>query len=182
MKQITIVLFFFGLSLVGCRDKGARLPGDKKVATVWYNMQGCFGGERLILKMVANGEESFALLSEEGKEERRVKLNTIQQQAFKDFIAELKALKEETGCTTISRYYVQYNHETIAKVDGSCDWNGFDKLKNALFGDINPAAPADYPYREKQYTFEDIGSHVWTFSQSTADLSPEEWGGTTGQL
>lgn len=42
--------------------------------------------------------------------------------------------------------------------------------------------PTDYPYGEKQYTVEDIGGHVWTFSQSTADLAPEEWGGTTGQL
>jgi uncharacterized glyoxalase superfamily protein PhnB len=43
-------------------------------------------------------------------------------------------------------------------------------------------APTDYPYGEKQYTIEDIGGHIWTFSQSIADLAPEEWGGTTGQL
>lgn len=42
------------------------------------------------------------------------------------------------------------------------------------------APPADYPYGERQYTAEDLGGHHWCFSQSIADLAPEEWGGTSG--
>jgi uncharacterized glyoxalase superfamily protein PhnB len=42
--------------------------------------------------------------------------------------------------------------------------------------------PTDYPYGERQYTAEDLGGHCWTFSQSIADIAPEEWGGTPGQL
>jgi uncharacterized glyoxalase superfamily protein PhnB len=41
-------------------------------------------------------------------------------------------------------------------------------------------APKDYPYGERQYTAEDLGGHHWTFSQSIADLAPEDWGGTSG--
>jgi uncharacterized glyoxalase superfamily protein PhnB len=40
--------------------------------------------------------------------------------------------------------------------------------------------PADYPYGERQYTAEDYAGHRWTFSQSIADLAPEEWGGVSG--
>ena len=40
--------------------------------------------------------------------------------------------------------------------------------------------PQDFPYGERQYTAEDLGGHHWTFSQSIADVAPEEWGGTTG--
>ena len=40
--------------------------------------------------------------------------------------------------------------------------------------------PRDYPYGERQYTAEDLGGHHWCFSQSIADVAPEEWGGTTG--
>lgn len=40
--------------------------------------------------------------------------------------------------------------------------------------------PADYPYGERQYTVVDIGGHGWTFSQSIADVNPEDWGGTPG--
>ena len=40
--------------------------------------------------------------------------------------------------------------------------------------------PADHPYGERQYTVEDPSGRRWTFSQSIADVAPEEWGGTTG--
>jgi uncharacterized glyoxalase superfamily protein PhnB len=32
--------------------------------------------------------------------------------------------------------------------------------------------PADYPYGERQYTAKDPGNHVWTFSQTIADVDP----------
>lgn len=39
--------------------------------------------------------------------------------------------------------------------------------------------PTDYPFGERQYTAEDFAGHRWTFSQSVADVAPEEWGGTS---
>lgn len=42
--------------------------------------------------------------------------------------------------------------------------------------------PADYPYGERQYTAADPGGHVWTFTQSIADVAPEDWGGVSGDL
>jgi predicted enzyme related to lactoylglutathione lyase len=38
----------------------------------------------------------------------------------------------------------------------------------------------DYPYGERQYTAEDLGGHGWCFSESIADVAPEDWGGTSG--
>jgi uncharacterized protein (DUF952 family)/uncharacterized glyoxalase superfamily protein PhnB len=43
---------------------------------------------------------------------------------------------------------------------------------------INP--PRDQPYGERQYTAEDLGGHQWEFSQSIADLAPEDWGARSG--
>ena len=37
--------------------------------------------------------------------------------------------------------------------------------------------PATQPYGERQYSVEDLGGHVWTFSQSVADVDPAAWGG-----
>jgi uncharacterized glyoxalase superfamily protein PhnB len=42
--------------------------------------------------------------------------------------------------------------------------------------------PADYPFGERQYTAEDFAGRSWTFSQTIADVAPEEWGGTSVQL
>ena len=42
--------------------------------------------------------------------------------------------------------------------------------------------PADYPYGERQYSVADPHGHCWTFTQSIADVNPEDWGGTPGEL
>src|SRR5262245_19675869 len=38
--------------------------------------------------------------------------------------------------------------------------------------------PTNMPFGERQYTVEDPGGHRWTFSQSIADVAPEQWGAT----
>jgi uncharacterized glyoxalase superfamily protein PhnB len=42
--------------------------------------------------------------------------------------------------------------------------------------------PVTLPYGERQYNAEDYVGHSWTFSQSVADVHPEEWGGIAEQL
>ncbi len=40
----------------------------------------------------------------------------------------------------------------------------------------------DHPYGERQCTVADIGGHRWSFTQSIADVAPEEWGGVSVEL
>ena len=37
-------------------------------------------------------------------------------------------------------------------------------------------SPVNMPFGERQYTSEDPWGHRWTFSQSIADVAPEDWG------
>ena len=37
--------------------------------------------------------------------------------------------------------------------------------------------PTDFEYGELQYAAEDPAGHRWTFSETVADVAPEEWGG-----
>ncbi|GII33535.1 VOC family protein [Planotetraspora mira] len=39
--------------------------------------------------------------------------------------------------------------------------------------------PTDFEYGERQYTAQDTAGHQWTFSETLADVAPEEWGGET---
>ena len=39
--------------------------------------------------------------------------------------------------------------------------------------------PTDFEYGERQYSAEDHAGHQWTFSETLADVAPEEWGGIT---
>lgn len=45
------------------------------------------------------------------------------------------------------------------------------------FGARILARPTEFPYGERQYTAEDAGGHVWTFSETIADVDPATWGG-----
>jgi uncharacterized glyoxalase superfamily protein PhnB len=39
--------------------------------------------------------------------------------------------------------------------------------------------PTDHIYGERQYSAEDLAGHRWTFTESIADVAPEEYGCTT---
>jgi uncharacterized glyoxalase superfamily protein PhnB len=38
--------------------------------------------------------------------------------------------------------------------------------------------PTNMPFGERVYTAQDFAGHRWTFSQSIADVAPEQWGAT----
>jgi len=42
--------------------------------------------------------------------------------------------------------------------------------------------PVTHPYGERQYNAVDFAGYSWTFSQSVADVHPQDWGGTSEQL
>jgi uncharacterized glyoxalase superfamily protein PhnB len=42
--------------------------------------------------------------------------------------------------------------------------------------------PVTHPYGERQYNADDLAGHSWTFSESVADMRPEDWGGMAEQL
>lgn len=44
------------------------------------------------------------------------------------------------------------------------------------------SAPTDFPYGERQYSVEDLAGHRWTFTQTIADVAPEDWGGTSARV
>jgi uncharacterized glyoxalase superfamily protein PhnB len=37
--------------------------------------------------------------------------------------------------------------------------------------------PTDFEYGERQYAAQDPAGHQWTFSETLADVAPDEWGG-----
>lgn len=42
--------------------------------------------------------------------------------------------------------------------------------------------PVTHPYGERQYNADDFAGHSWTFSESVADVHPEDCGGIAEQL
>jgi len=55
----------------------------------------------------------------------------------------------------------------------------FDHVKQ--FGARIVQTPTNMPFGERVYTVEDLAGHRWTFSQSIADVAPEQWGAKRAQ-
>jgi uncharacterized glyoxalase superfamily protein PhnB len=43
-------------------------------------------------------------------------------------------------------------------------------------------SPVTHVYGERQYNAVDFAGYSWTFSESVADVDPQEWGGTAERL
>ena len=68
----------------------------------------------------------------------------------------------------------QFLHVHVDDVD-----RHFEHAKQSGARILKP--PTNMPFGERQYTVEDLGGHRWTFSQSVADVAPEEWGATPAE-
>jgi uncharacterized glyoxalase superfamily protein PhnB len=82
-----------------------------------------------------------------------------------------------TIAVTESRY-VAPGRSVLVRVDDV----GAHHAQAAAHGARILAEPADYFYGERQYSAEDVGGNSWTFSESIADVVPEDWGGTSVDL
>lgn len=50
--------------------------------------------------------------------------------------------------------------------------------QRALAGNARSLSPpTGYQFGERQYSVTDPGGHIWTFSQTVADVDPAAWGG-----
>jgi predicted enzyme related to lactoylglutathione lyase len=56
----------------------------------------------------------------------------------------------------------------------------YDRAKR--FGARIVKPPASHAFGERQYSAKDFAGHEWTFSQSVADVDPEEWGARVGVM
>lgn len=69
----------------------------------------------------------------------------------------------------------EVTHSVMVRV-GDVDAH-YEKARAAGVQILSP--PADQPFGERQYAAVDLAGHHWIFTQSVADLRPEQWGGTT---
>lgn len=66
-------------------------------------------------------------------------------------------------------------HSTIVRVvDVEAQ---YDRAKAQ--GAVIVTEPTEFPFGERQCTVQDPWGHQWTFSQTIADVAPEDWGGAT---
>jgi hypothetical protein len=114
-------------------------PAGTVIARLEYISTGCFHHTRGLMQLIQTEQgvvasltyQNSGLKSEQNSFETR--LTEQQLRTFQTFVNELKALKEETGCTSTTSYFLTTKEGVIRKKDGSCSWNGFYHMTEALF-------------------------------------------------
>jgi uncharacterized glyoxalase superfamily protein PhnB len=69
----------------------------------------------------------------------------------------------------------EVTHSVLVRVEDAAAHCSRARERGALIRE----EPTDHVYGERQYEAEDPWGHRWTFSQTLADIAPEEWGGVT---
>lgn len=104
-----------------------------EIARIDFASMGCFHHYKSSLLIYEYQDTTKARLETEGKV-REVKLSEEQLKFFNTFVEELKNLKGKGGCSTAQYYYLVMDGNTINREDVSCQWHGFNKLSEKLFG------------------------------------------------
>ncbi|MEM6686026.1 MAG: hypothetical protein AAF617_09610 [Bacteroidota bacterium] len=95
--------------------------------TVHYKSTGCFHSNNENMTFQRENDVYFVICNKQKK-----KLTADFMESIRNFETEL-AQKHDLGCTTVDNYLVIYNDVHRVITDGSCNWNGYQKLKK-LFG------------------------------------------------
>ncbi len=109
------------------------IGSTKQIAKLEYEFSGCFGSSKSTFTIYQKDSITVAKIVTDNKPPLESVLDQQKIERFNQFIKELKALKEEGGCTTVEYYKMQLKNEFIKKTDGGCDWEGFYHLQKELF-------------------------------------------------
>ena len=82
---------------------------------------------------------------------------------------------EQSGGPSLSYEHTQRALVRVADADAHC-------ARARAAGAKILSEPRDQPFGERQYNAEDFAGRRWTFSQTIADVAPEEWGGESVKL
>jgi len=126
-KSLLLLLLSCCCVVVSCKQ------GKTPIATIAYDYSGCFASGKSRIAVYKTDTSTIAQLETEGILEVKAKLNAAQLDTLQLFVNILRAFGNGGFCTTVSHYTVTYNGETITRTDNSCEWNGFDNLKECLF-------------------------------------------------
>ena len=84
------------------------------------------------------------------------------------------------GCFTIAEGNVapERSHVTQVRIEGAHDHCERARQNGAII----LTEPTDHVYGERQYNAQDFFGHRWDFTETIADVAPEDWGGVSVDL
>ena len=129
-KNIISVFAYF-LLLNSCKNYD-----NDQIAIVKFSLEGDFGQEysnfslfkldgKIKAKLETNGNENGSVL---------ITIDSSTLKKFDGFLLGFKKIGSSGYCTSIINCKVKTEEETIDKTNIDCNWNGFEDLKEDIFG------------------------------------------------
>jgi uncharacterized glyoxalase superfamily protein PhnB len=84
------------------------------------------------------------------------------------------------GCITVAEGNVKPERSHVTQVRIEDALTHCERARRN--GAIILTEPKDHVYGERQYNAQDFFGHLWDFTQTIADVRPEDWGGTSVDL
>ena len=84
------------------------------------------------------------------------------------------------GCVTIAEGDAAPNHSCGVQIRIDDAQEHCERARQA--GATILTEPTDHVYGERQYNAEDFFGHRWDFTETIADVEPENWGGVSVEL
>jgi hypothetical protein len=109
---------------------------NNQIAKVNFTLEGDFGHEYSQLILYREENILKAKLDTKGNESGSIQttIDSVGLNQFDSFIKQLKQINNSGFCTTVINCKVETSEEKINKSNIDCNWNGFEKLKETLFG------------------------------------------------
>jgi uncharacterized glyoxalase superfamily protein PhnB len=89
-------------------------------------------------------------------------------------------MKAGSGCITVAEGNVIPNNSHTIQIRVEDARSHCERARRC--GARILTEPVDHVYGERQYNAEDFAGHRWDFTQTLADVEPEQWGGTSVNL
>ncbi|SRR6266568_4820598 len=89
-------------------------------------------------------------------------------------------MKAGNGCITVAEGDVTPNHSHTTQIRVEDAIAHCERARQ--HGARILTEPVDHVYGERQYNAEDFAGHRWDFTETIADVLPEDWGGTSVNL
>jgi uncharacterized protein YceK len=139
-KALIISLLPISLAISGCGTVSTNERQKQKVRVIYkqtvriiYKHSDGNVFERSEVIVYRKDLSWIAQLKTNGKVSKVVTLKEGYVPIIPLFVKELEALPKEKKCSIVDSYVVYIDGRVIRRVDGTCEWNGFLRLKYAFF-------------------------------------------------
>jgi len=140
-KSLNVHICLDELNTSTIKDSLVQKISERQPLQISFTSNGCFHSRSnsIIVKKTSGIYSAEYYVESKNKRKRigSIELSESQLDSLRNFEKEFYVIDNNAGCTTHDTYQLKIGSTLRTANDGSCSWNGFIHLRNALFEDLD---------------------------------------------